>query len=197
MRGPWAVHVTRLGAADMPISPNTTEKVIEGHYTCHVESIITRPRNAIDVMDESHRVGPVGPNSIAIVCIFNSTTGARDDARELHDARALVEYGTEALPRLGAWPHGELVLDIVGHDGEAHVSRVGKSLYYTQFAIGLCDDSDDDHGMGDAEAVGRGGGGGVQYDDAAVRVWLGRVGQMFTARPVQLFAPTLTRMPAR
>lgn len=43
--------VTLFGPADMQISANTTVKVIEGHYTCHVKSTITRPQNVLILRD--------------------------------------------------------------------------------------------------------------------------------------------------
>lgn len=43
--------VTLFGPADMQISANTTVKVIEGHYTCHVKSVITKPENVLVLRD--------------------------------------------------------------------------------------------------------------------------------------------------
>tara|TARA_B100001059_G_scaffold197165_1_gene202477 strand:- start:44 stop:556 length:513 start_codon:yes stop_codon:yes gene_type:complete len=36
-----------FGLADMQLSANTATKVIEGHYTCHTKSIITKPQNVL------------------------------------------------------------------------------------------------------------------------------------------------------
>lgn len=38
---------TLFGPADMQISANTSVKTIEGHYTCHTKSVITKPQNVL------------------------------------------------------------------------------------------------------------------------------------------------------
>ena len=42
---------TLFGPADMQISANTSVKTIEGHYTCHTKSVITRPQNVMVLRD--------------------------------------------------------------------------------------------------------------------------------------------------
>ena len=42
---------TLFGPADMQISANTSVKTIEGHYTCHTKSIITKPQNVYCMRD--------------------------------------------------------------------------------------------------------------------------------------------------
>ena len=42
---------TLFGPADMQISANTAVKVIEGHYTCHTKSVITKPQNVMVMRD--------------------------------------------------------------------------------------------------------------------------------------------------
>ena len=42
---------TLFGPADMQVSANTSVKTIEGHYTCHVKSAITRPENVLVLRD--------------------------------------------------------------------------------------------------------------------------------------------------
>ena len=43
--------VTLFGPADMQISANTSVKTIEGHYTCHTRSVITKPQNVMVLRD--------------------------------------------------------------------------------------------------------------------------------------------------
>jgi len=40
-----------FGPADMQISANTSVKTIEGHYTCHTKTVITRPQNVYVMRD--------------------------------------------------------------------------------------------------------------------------------------------------
>ena len=42
---------TLFGPADMQISANTSVKTIEGHYTCHTKSVITKPQNVLVLRD--------------------------------------------------------------------------------------------------------------------------------------------------
>lgn len=42
---------TLFGPADMQISANTSVKTIEGHYTCHTKSVITKPQNVYVMRD--------------------------------------------------------------------------------------------------------------------------------------------------
>ena len=42
---------TLFGPADMQISANTSVKTIEGHYTCHTKSVITKPQNVMVLRD--------------------------------------------------------------------------------------------------------------------------------------------------
>ena len=42
---------TLFGPADMQISANTSVKTIEGHYTCHTKSVITKPQNVMVMRD--------------------------------------------------------------------------------------------------------------------------------------------------
>jgi len=42
---------TLFGPADMQISANTSVKTIEGHYTCHTKSVITKPQNVCVMRD--------------------------------------------------------------------------------------------------------------------------------------------------
>jgi len=42
---------TLFGPADMQISANTSVKTIEGHYTCHTKSVITKPQNVYVLRD--------------------------------------------------------------------------------------------------------------------------------------------------
>jgi hypothetical protein len=42
---------TLFGPADMQIAANTTVKVVEGHYTCHTKSVITKPQNVMVLRD--------------------------------------------------------------------------------------------------------------------------------------------------
>jgi hypothetical protein len=42
---------TLFGPADMQISANTSVKTIEGHYTCHTKSVITKPQNVLVMRD--------------------------------------------------------------------------------------------------------------------------------------------------
>jgi len=42
---------TLFGPADMQISANTSVKTIEGHYTCHTKSVITKPENVLVLRD--------------------------------------------------------------------------------------------------------------------------------------------------
>jgi hypothetical protein len=42
---------TLFGPADMQISANTSIKTIEGHYTCHTKSVITKPQNVLVMRD--------------------------------------------------------------------------------------------------------------------------------------------------
>jgi len=42
---------TLFGPADMQISANTSVKTIEGHYTCHTKSVITKPQNVFCMRD--------------------------------------------------------------------------------------------------------------------------------------------------
>lgn len=42
---------TLFGPADMQVSANTSVKTIEGHYTCHTKSIITKPQNVYVMRD--------------------------------------------------------------------------------------------------------------------------------------------------
>ena len=42
---------TLFGPADMQISANTSVKTIEGHYTCHTKSCITKPQNVYVMRD--------------------------------------------------------------------------------------------------------------------------------------------------
>jgi len=42
---------TLFGPADMQISANTSVKTIEGHYTCHTKSVITKPQNVCVLRD--------------------------------------------------------------------------------------------------------------------------------------------------
>lgn len=51
---------TLFGPADMQISANTSVKTIEGHYTCHTKSVITKPQNVFvmrDIMCSSYVAG--------------------------------------------------------------------------------------------------------------------------------------------
>lgn len=43
--------VTLFGHADMQISANTSVKTIEGHYTCHFKSVVTRPEQIYVMRD--------------------------------------------------------------------------------------------------------------------------------------------------
>jgi hypothetical protein len=42
---------TLFGPADMQVSANTSVKTIEGHYTCHTKSVITKPQNVFVMRD--------------------------------------------------------------------------------------------------------------------------------------------------
>jgi hypothetical protein len=42
---------TLFGPADMQVSANTSVKTIEGHYTCHTKSVITKPQNVYVMRD--------------------------------------------------------------------------------------------------------------------------------------------------
>ena len=42
---------TLFGPADMQISANTSVKTIEGHYTCHTKSVVTKPENVMVMRD--------------------------------------------------------------------------------------------------------------------------------------------------
>ena len=42
---------TLFGPADMQISANTSVKTIEGHYTCHTKSVITKEQNVLVMRD--------------------------------------------------------------------------------------------------------------------------------------------------
>jgi hypothetical protein len=42
---------TLFGPADMQVSANTSVKTIEGHYTCHTKSVITKPQNVFTMRD--------------------------------------------------------------------------------------------------------------------------------------------------
>lgn len=49
-----------FGLADMQLSANTATKVIEGHYTCHTKSVITKPQNVLiqrDIMANGYVAG--------------------------------------------------------------------------------------------------------------------------------------------
>lgn len=51
---------TLFGPADMQLSANTATKVIEGHYTCHTKSVITKPKNVFiqrDIMSNGYVAG--------------------------------------------------------------------------------------------------------------------------------------------
>ena len=51
---------TLFGPADMQLSANTSVKTIEGHYTCHTKSVITKPQNVCvlrDIMCSAYTAG--------------------------------------------------------------------------------------------------------------------------------------------
>ena len=51
---------TLFGPSDMQISANTSVKTIEGHYTGHFKSVITKPQNVFvmkDIMSNGYRAG--------------------------------------------------------------------------------------------------------------------------------------------
>jgi hypothetical protein len=94
---------TLFGPADMQISANTSVKTIEGHYTCHTKSVITKPQNVYvmrDVMCSGYVAGgntrffgtPEGGK-------FDATAGAEVPATDeavLRDLNARLSFADDA-----------------------------------------------------------------------------------------------------
>jgi len=92
---------TLFGPADMQISANTSVKTIEGHYTCHTKSVITKPQN-VYVMRDIMCSGYVAGGNTRFFGIRNTTNGPASpaDVRQQMDERlsfqddAVSEYGS-------------------------------------------------------------------------------------------------------
>lgn len=85
---------TLFGPADMQISANTSVKTIEGHYTCHTKSVITKPQNVYvmrDVMCNGYVAGGntrffgEPKNGFTQAANANDVTDAMDKRLSFHD----------------------------------------------------------------------------------------------------------------
>ena len=87
---------TLFGPADMQISANTSVKTIEGHYTCHTKSVVTKPQNVYvmrDVMCSGYVAGgnttffglPAGAQ------IFEGPSDASDIQRTLNERLSFAD----------------------------------------------------------------------------------------------------------
>lgn len=96
---------TLFGPADMQISANTSVKTIEGHYTCHTRSVITKPQNVMVLRDIMCNGYVAGCNTTFFG--KNKETGAYsvDDIRDQINARLTMAEGDDVdYPSMLAFP---------------------------------------------------------------------------------------------
>ena len=73
---------TLFGPADMQIAANTTVKVVEGHYTCHTKSVITKPQNVMVLRDIQCDGYVAGGGTTWFGDVSAAQHGARNGARD-------------------------------------------------------------------------------------------------------------------
>jgi hypothetical protein len=87
--------VTLFGPADMQLSANTTVKVIEGHYTGHFKSVVTKPENVLILRDIQCANYTAGANA---EFFGNGTPGNVNQVQE--DMSNRLEFAEEDYSKL-------------------------------------------------------------------------------------------------
>ena len=86
---------TLFGPADMQISANTSVKTIEGHYTCHTRSVITKPQNVMVLRDIMCNGYVAGCNTTFFGYNKETKEYSVDDIRDQINARLTMANGDE------------------------------------------------------------------------------------------------------
>ena len=86
---------TLFGPADMQISANTSVKTIEGHYTCHTKSVITKPQNVMVLRDIMCNGYVAGCNTTFFGYNKETKSYSVDDIRDQINARLTMANGDD------------------------------------------------------------------------------------------------------
>ena len=111
---------TLFGPADMQISANTSVKTIEGHYTCHTKSVITKPQNVMVLRDIMCARPALPPFS----CVLGNSRRCARQVQRLrrrlqHDLLRLQQGDEELLGRRHPRPDQR-----APHDGQRRRRRL-------------------------------------------------------------------------
>jgi hypothetical protein len=87
---------TLFGPADMQVSANTSVKTIEGHYTCHTKSVITKPQNVYVMRDIMCSGYVAGGNTMFFGIGNEKATGPVDPQKIRNDIDARLSFQNDA-----------------------------------------------------------------------------------------------------
>jgi len=173
---------TLFGPADMQISANTSVKTIEGHYTCHTKSVITKPQNVCvmrDIMCSGYVAGcntqffgessgggglnePLDPKLVAGA--IESRLSFHDDGVEAYDSilafGVKLNDGSKRDQIIGITPR-QLPWDVNRHEDDGRMSifaggKKGWEFYKHSFGLETIHHGEDMHAQENQSFISQG-----------------------------------------